>query len=84
MGPVWERRSVGRALLRGVAWGLATQPVPWLRWWIAAPHHQSLRGQWYECLNAFVVITLAMATMGILRLRKHGKPRKGGIGQGAA
>jgi hypothetical protein len=55
-----------------------------LRWWIAAPHHQSLRAQWHECLHAFVVISLVMATIVLLRTRRRGMPPKRGVGEGAS
>jgi hypothetical protein len=65
-------RGVGRGLLKGAVIGLLAQPAPWLLWWAEAPHHQSLRLQWHESLSVFVVITLAMATREVLRVRKHG------------
>lgn len=79
----WGLGNVGRGLLRGAAWGLASQPIPWLRWWIAGPGHQSLRGQWHECLHAFVVFSVAMATIELMRIHRRGMPRRGRAGQGA-
>lgn len=63
--------GVGRGLLKGAAVGLLAQPIPWLRWWIEAPHHQSLRLQWHESLMVFVVLSLGMAAFEVRRIRKR-------------
>lgn len=71
VGFVRDVHGVGRGLLKGAAIGLLAQPIPWLRWWVEGPHHQSLRMQWHEGLMAFVVLTLAMAAYEVRRIRKR-------------
>jgi hypothetical protein len=69
-----DPHGAGRGRLKGAAIGLLAQPIPWLMWWTAGPHHHSLRLQWHEGLAVFVAITLGMTAREMWRVRKQGRP----------